>query len=136
MNNGRFAIATHILVLLCKNERELLSSDYIASSININPVLVRKEISVLKKAGVVSSKEGKNGGCYLAKKASDINLGFIFKLVFPKSILSLAKNTPNPKCPVGKKINGHLENLYSEAEQAMLQKLSNINLKDFCKKFD
>ncbi len=51
MNNARFQISVHILTLLAKAEGEALSSELIAGSININPVLVRKEISVLRKAG-------------------------------------------------------------------------------------
>jgi DNA-binding IscR family transcriptional regulator len=65
--NGQFQIAVHILTLLSKQPDELLSSDYIAGSININPVLVRKEISNLRKYGLIDSKEGKAGGYTLKK---------------------------------------------------------------------
>ena len=51
MINGRFSIAIHILSLL--NMEEGVSSEYIASSININPVLVRKELSRLRKANLI-----------------------------------------------------------------------------------
>ena len=136
MNNGRFAISLHILTLLCKNKGELLSSDYIAGSININPVLVRKEILQLKKAGYVASKEGKNGGCFLIKNAEEISLADLFKLVYHSSVLSLAKNTPNPNCPIGKAMNANLNALYKEAEDAMLSKLEKTNLAEFCNKFD
>src|SRR5690606_35473946 len=127
MNNGRFAIVIHILTLLNKSKDYLLSSDYIASSININPLLVRKEIIHLKKAGYIESKEGKNGGCWLSKKASTISLAEVFKNVYQDSIFSLAKNTPNPNCPIGKEINTQLEKIYTNAEQAMLNQLSSIN---------
>lgn len=136
MNNGRFAISLHILTLLCKSEGEVLSSDYIAGSININPVLVRKEIMQLRKAGYVEGKEGKNGGCFLIKKAEEINLADLFKMVYQHPILSLAKNTPNPNCPVGKAINENLNQLYDEVEQAMLAKLAKTNLAEFCNKFN
>ena len=136
MNNGRFAISLHILTLLCKSRGELLSSGYIAGSININPVLVRKEIIQLRKAGYVDSKEGKNGGCFLVKKAEEISLAELFKLVYQNPVLSLAKNTPNPNCPVGKAINTNLSELYKEVEEAMLSKLAKTNLAEFCNKFD
>lgn len=135
MNNGRFAISLHILTLLCKSKGEVLSSDYIAGSININPVLVRKEIIQLRKAGYVESKEGKNGGCFLLKRAEEINLADLFKMVYKEPVLSLAKNTPNPNCPVGKAINFNLNELYEEVEQAMLNKLAKTNLAQFCNKF-
>ena len=68
--NGRFPIAVHILTLLSKSEGELLSSDYIAGSININPALARKEISNLRNHDLITSKEGKSGGYSLGKPAN------------------------------------------------------------------
>ena len=67
MSNGRFSISLHILTLLDQGKDELLSSECLAGSININPVLVRKEIANLKKHGLVESKEGKAGGFTLGK---------------------------------------------------------------------
>ena len=136
MNNGRFAISLHILTLLYKSKGEVLSSDYIAGSININPVLVRKEITQLRKAGYVDSKEGKNGGCFLIKAAKEINLADVFKSVYQEQLLSFAKNAPNPQCPVGKVMNTHLSTLYADVEQAMLAKLSESSLFTFCEQFD
>src|SRR5258708_23065563 len=102
--NGRFPIAVHILTLLSKAGDELLSSDYIAGSININPALARKEISNLRNYGLIISKEGKNGGYSLGKPARQINLADVFMSVKNQPVLGTAKNTPNPDCPVGKQI--------------------------------
>ncbi len=135
MNNGRFAIAVHILTLLTLEEEELLVSDYIAGSININSVLVRKEIAELRKAGFVDSKEGKSGGFFLAKTPEEINMKDLFKTIYPDNIFSFAKNAPNPACPVGKDINKHLNKLYISAELALLEELKNYSLADFCKNF-
>ncbi|WP_316834960.1 Rrf2 family transcriptional regulator [Pedobacter nutrimenti] len=136
MNNGRFAISLHILTLLDKANGEVLSSDYIAGSININPVLVRKELSNLRNHGMVLSKEGKNGGSYLAKSAQNITLGEIYNSVRQNSLLGNLKNTPNPQCPVGKQINKHLDNLYVDTENALIRQLSVQTLADFSRKFD
>lgn len=136
MISGRFAISVHILTLLCQKSGELLSSDFIAGSININPVLVRKEIVQLKKAGYVSSKEGKKGGVSLAVNPSKINMGDVFKTVYQDSVLSFAKNTPNPNCPIGKDINQHLNGLFIKAEQAMLDSLSQLTLLQFSNQFN
>lgn len=46
LNNLRFATAIHILILLEKNPEVWMSSEYIAGSINVNPVVVRKEIKI------------------------------------------------------------------------------------------
>ncbi|GAB3907549.1 Rrf2 family transcriptional regulator [Larkinella knui] len=135
MNNGRFSIAIHILTLLARAGDEWLSSEYLAGSVNINPVLVRKEISNLRRNGLIISKEGKNGGSRLAKPAEKILLSDVYQAVRQASLLGQNKNNPNPDCPVGRQINTHLDQLYLEAENAMVTKLNQTTLADFSKKF-
>lgn len=136
MNNSRFAISLHILVLLEKANEELISSDYLAGSININPVLVRKELINLRKHGFVGTKEGKNGGSYLAKAADRISLADVYLAVRQETLLGIAKNTPNPNCPVGREINTHLNELYESTEQVLVRSLSSKSLATFSREFD
>ncbi len=81
MNNTRFATAVHIMTLLAKSPQEWLTSDWIAGSINVNPVIVRKEISVLREAGLITSRQGKDGGSQLGKNAVAITISEIYKAV-------------------------------------------------------
>ncbi len=131
---GRFPIALHILTLLCTSE-ELLSSEIIADSININPVLVRKELSELSRHDLVVSSEGKNGGYTLSRPARQIRISDIYAIVKPVAVLGKAKNKPNPSCTIGKQINVHIEELYTEVEQAIDNTLGKITLAQFCKRF-
>jgi Rrf2 family protein len=132
---GRFPIALHIMALLCIAE-DVTSSDFLAGSINVNPVLVRKELSNLKKHKLIVSREGKNGGYLLGKPGAQITLAQIYQAVKPASVLGKAKNQPNPACPIGKQINEHLKTLDTEIELAMMKKLGDTNLADFCKRFN
>ena len=126
----------HILTLLAKTNGEWLTSDQLAGSININPVLVRKEIINLRNKGLVISREGKNGGSLLAKPANQIRVSDVFLATRQGAFLGTARNTPNPNCPVGRQINKHLDDLYEEAENALVQKLGNTTLDDFSREFD
>lgn len=135
--NGRFPIAMHIMTLLASANGEWVSSDFLAGSININPALVRKEIVALRQQGLVSSREGKNGGSALAKPAHQIQLADIYRATRTEAgpLLGRARNTPNPACPVGRQINTHLTTLFTEAEQAMLDRLSTQSLAEFVARF-
>nr|WP_314896489.1 Rrf2 family transcriptional regulator [uncultured Flavobacterium sp.] len=135
MISGKFAITIHILTLLSKFPEDYLSSEFIAGSMNLHPVLVRKEIANLKKNNIVESKEGKNGGTKLLKSASNISLDAIFKMTFDTVTLGFSKNEPNPDCPVGKQINKNLENLYENINEKISFQLSGISLEDFSNKF-
>lgn len=135
MISGKFAITVHILTLLTKFPNDFLSSEFIAGSMNLNPVLVRKEIANLKAHHIVESKEGKNGGTKLAKPSSNITLKEIFEMTFDNINLGFAKNQPNPDCPVGKKINENLAGLYAEMNEKVSLQLSEITLEDFSTQF-
>ena len=135
MNSGRFAISVHILTLLRFAGNEWLPSDYLAGSINVNPVLVRKELINLRKQGLVLSKEGKSGGSKLARPAEKILMSEIYTAVRPNNLLGKGINSPNPACPVGRKINDNLDELYASTELSLINSLGKKTLSEFCKKF-
>jgi len=135
MRSGKFAITLHILTLLAKAPDEFLSSEYLAGSMNINAVLVRKEVANLKKHNMVESREGKYGGTKLLKPAHEITLKDIFCITFDSVNLGYSKNNPNPKCPVGKNINQNLDILYKDINQNISGQLEKISLLDFTKDF-
>src|SRR5678816_27793 len=83
-SSSRFAVAVHVLAVLGYIERHgasSVSSRMIATSVNTNPVVIRKLLRSLKKAGLVRSKEGKGGGVRLAKNAALISLRDIYRAV-------------------------------------------------------
>ena len=132
--NGKFPIAVHIMTLLCY-EGGLISSDFIAGSLNVHAVLVRKALRELMDNGLVVSKEGKNGGYQLSRPAADIQLAEIYGSVKQNAFLGSTRNTPNPDCPVGRQIAGQLDLLYQEVETALLKKLARKSLQTFCDQF-
>ncbi|MBB5620881.1 Rrf2 family protein [Pedobacter cryoconitis] len=132
MSNVQFATAIHILTLLA-SEGTLSSTD-IAGSININAAMVRKSLSVLSREGLVETREGKGGGASLAKPANLILLSDIYKAVNTAPLLGKT-NHPDPGCKIGKQINSHLVELYSQADNAIINRLSSMTLAGFCKKF-
>lgn len=135
MNNAKFATALHILALLDYSKGERLSSEYIAGSINLNPALVRKEISNLKKLGFIASKEGNGGGFSLERPSSKILLSEIYQAVQSAPLLG-RKNSPNPACTVGRQINKHLDELYADAERSLTARLEKQTLEEFTRNFD
>ncbi|MBE7175418.1 MAG: Rrf2 family transcriptional regulator [Mucilaginibacter polytrichastri] len=135
MNNVRFSTAVHILTLLATAKPDQwTSSEYLAGSVNTNPALIRKEIGSLRRAGLVESREGKNGGSRLAKKAADISMAEVYESV-RQSFLLGKMNEPNPKCPVGREINRHLRQLYEQAERQFAEQFGRMTLDDFSRQF-
>lgn len=124
------------MTLLSIYDTEWLPSRIIAGSLNINPVLVRKELTTLKDGGLIESKEGKNGGVRLLKASHKISLADIFNLIKGSdTVLSLLKNTPNPNCRVGKQINEKLELVMDTIDNAISKELQQQTLEEFKNQF-
>ncbi len=136
MSNTRFATAIHIMTLLAKDPQEWLTSDWLAGSININPVIVRKELGNLKKTGLVESKQGKDGGVRIGKNADEINVAEIYEAIKNSEVLGKKNQNPNPLCSVGRDINKNLNLLFEETDDLVYQFLKNKKLSDFTNQFE
>ncbi|TZF94249.1 Rrf2 family transcriptional regulator [Chryseobacterium panacisoli] len=136
MNNTRFATAIHIMTLLAKSPQEWLTSEWIAGSINVNPVIIRKEISVLREAGLIISRQGKEGGSQLGKNAELITISEIYKAVKNTEVLGKKNQNPNPACSVGKEINVHLNTLFEETDHLVVKFLGDRSLQEFADQFE
>ncbi|TGJ99423.1 Rrf2 family transcriptional regulator [Leptospira semungkisensis] len=126
---SRYSIAIHILSLIEKDGEEASSSQVMADSIGTNPVVVRSLMGKLKKAGLIQSKQGVTGA-KLAKSPEEIRLIQIYKAVESEGPLFSIHDKPNPKCPVGKKIQTALTGIFQEAQSALEAKLAEFNLSD------
>lgn len=135
MSNTRFATAVHIMTLLADSPQDWLTSEWMAGSININPVMVRKELSILREAGLVISRQGKEGGSQLSRNAEAITIAEIYAAVKNTDVLGKKNQKLNPLCPVGKEINNHLNDLFKETDQLVIQFLGNKTLKEFTDHF-
>ena len=105
---SRFTIAVHILTLIAQNKgnETKLTSDLMAGSVGVNPVIIRKTLSQLKKADLISVQRG-SGGATLAKAPEEINLLQVFRAVDsigPSGKLFSFHDNPNPNCPIGANI--------------------------------
>ncbi|MDY0089901.1 MAG: Rrf2 family transcriptional regulator [Flavobacteriaceae bacterium] len=136
MNNTRFATIIHILTLLAKFPDQWLSSEWIAESISINPVIVRKELAVLHKLGWVVSKKGKEGGTMLSISSCEITMADIFKAVKNSNVLGKKNACDGTKCTVGKEINLALEKLFDETDEIVINALEKKSLKSFVEQFN
>lgn len=130
MINSRLAVAIHILTLLAANPHKQLTSDFIAGSVNTNPVVIRRISGMLKKAGLLTSQVGV-AGATLTKDPAEISLLDIYRGVQKKDEpLFALHDSPNPNCPVGKNIQGTLNETFGSVQKAMENELASKSLKD------
>ena len=127
--SSRFTIAVHILSLLKTNPPSICTSEYMGESVNTNPVIIRKVLSYLKKAGFVEVRRGA-GGAYLTKELCEITLLDVYRSVdvVEEEKLFHFHEKPNPDCPIGANIQTVLEVILVQAQEAMEQVLESVTM--------
>lgn len=124
---NRFAIAVHILTLLGALGDEHNTSEAMAASIGVNPVIVRNVTGMLRRANLVITQQG-IAGTTLARTPAEISLLDVYRAVEPDVELFSIHARPNPKCPVGAKIEDTLQHHFAEAQKAMEDRLAEITV--------
>ncbi len=127
--NSNFTIAVHILTLLAVAD-EPMSSPIIASSVNTNPVTIRRMIGVLRAAGLVSTLPGSTGGARLNKSTAAITLADVYQLTKEDTLFGLHPNTPNPQCLVGRNIQRVLVAHFAETDRLIIAQLAQTTIQD------
>ena len=113
---GEFAVGVHALVFL-NHKKTVVSSEMVAENVCTNPARVRKILASLKKAGLVSTKEGLDGGYQFSADASKVNLCMIAD--------ALEKN-----CLIASGMAGLLDGLYQQLDQKCREELKHITIAD------
>lgn len=130
--SSRFTIAIHIFACIDTFEKDYkITSDFLSTSVNVNPVIIRKILSSLKKSELIHVQRG-TGGTTIARPLDQITLFDIYRSVecLENEELFHFHENPNPNCPVGKNIHNILDDKLLRIQKAMEKELSTITLKD------
>jgi Rrf2 family protein len=127
-------MAIHVLSLMAKSCDDRVKSEYIANSVNTNPVVIRRLLRNLYDANLVVSQTGACGGSCLTRQPNEISLIEIYRAVSCGEIFTLHRQKPDQDCPVGKGIETVLCNLQREVDSAVEEKLSKMTLQDVIEK--
>ncbi|MEM7132880.1 MAG: Rrf2 family transcriptional regulator [Chloroflexota bacterium] len=120
--------AIHILTALAYSQPELVNSEYLSTSLQTNPGLVRRMLSKLVKANLVESVKGKHGGYRLVHPTESIDLKMIYEAIDAGPLLRSFEKEPFALCPVSCQIGGVLCDVYEDLEDALLAKMADMPL--------
>lgn len=130
--SSRFTIAVHVLICIETFKKDMkTTSDFLASSVNVNPVVIRRILQQLKKAGIVEVKRG-SGGADLARDPADITLLDVYTAVesVEEGRLFHFHENPNPQCPVGRNIHNILDDRLKRIQDAMEDQMRSVTIRD------
>lgn len=130
---SKFTIAIHIITALDYfKDMDRVSSDFLAGSVGVNPVIIRTVISNLREAGIVQSQRG-SSGAELIRPLKEITLYDIYcavRSVDAEEGLFHFHEQPNPECPVGRNIHKVLDARLEEAQRVLEENLKQTTMAD------
>lgn len=126
--NQKFGLSLHVLTYLdleCADK--LCTSNEIAESIQTNPVVVRRLLPQLKKAGFVVTKRG-HGGIKLNKDANLITLYDVYEVCVDE-ILNIRTYDENA-CPIASHMHDAIYETLDETSRLFKQSLQKKTIRD------
>jgi Rrf2 family protein len=127
--NSRFAVAVHALTVIASHADERHTSRAIAGSIATNPVVIRRLLAQLARAGIVESAHGAKGGFRLAKSAAKVSLHDVYKAVEEGAFFA-QREQKNEKCPVACRMQAILNGVFTRVESKVIPELKRTSLAD------
>jgi Rrf2 family protein len=127
--SSKLSVGIHTMTIFALQPGEPLTSEFIACSVNTNPVVIRRFLGSLRAAGIVESKTGVGGGWTLLVDPERITLLDILHAVEPQNeIFALHRSEPNPECPCGQHIQSVLTEVYDKVQDGMTRQLAGITI--------
>ena len=130
--SSRFTVALHIFtaVDVFKDDYKV-TSDFLAGSIGTNPVIIRKLLTQLKSAGLITVARG-TGGIELTKDLSEISFYDVYEAIEPVEGGDLFRfhEAPKPECPVGRNIHALLDEKLKDIQDTMEERMKHYTLMD------
>jgi DNA-binding IscR family transcriptional regulator len=130
--SSRFTVALHIFacVDVFKDEYKV-TSEFLAGSINTNPVIIRNILSQLRNAGLIMVARG-TGGITVNRPLQQISFFDVYQAIEPVEGGDLFRfhEAPNPECPVGRNIHALLDDKLKAIQNAMEAEMKKYTLLD------
>ena len=130
----RFSSAIHTLIMIAGAEMPM-TSDQIAESVGTNASYIRKITGLLKKQGIIDSRQGISGFTLLVEPEK-LSLLRIYQAIAETEevhVFDLHQN-PNDECIVGRHIQPVLTDVFRGIEEKAEQELNNTSLADCLQK--
>jgi len=123
--------ALKTVIDLALHDKQVVPGAHIARRQDIPIKFLEQILLILKGAGVVSSRRGKNGGYSLAQRPSDITLASVVRL--SEGGFSLA---PSARRPAGQATPGEVESslqeVWADINDYIAGRLQEVTLQDMC----
>lgn len=126
---SEFSVAVHALVYL-NHKASIVSSEELAVNICTNPARVRKVMARLKKAGLVRTKEGAEGGYHFTGDPQKVTLRQVGEALDMRYVSATwHSGDTDMQCLVASGMADIMDEIYGNLDSLCREKLSEITIK-------
>lgn len=105
------------------------TSAQIAAHAGTNPVVVRRVLGRLRRAGLLFSEQGHAGGWRLARAPEDITLADVY-LALDERLIASDDPEEAPTCSVEHALRERMASVLIDVERSLLQRLGETSIAD------
>ncbi|WP_417458201.1 Rrf2 family transcriptional regulator [Kordiimonas sp.] len=117
----------HVLLHMAEHDGPT-TSEALAKAMCTNPVVIRRIMAGLRRAGYVASEKGHGGGWVICRPLEDITLRDIYAALGSPALLAMGNRSENPNCLVEQAVNAALGDTFEEAETLILHRFGEVTL--------
>jgi len=132
--DSRLSSVLHALLHTAEQEGPV-TSEVLARCLGTNPVVVRRTMGYLRKAGIVTSDRGHAGGWRIHADLGTVTLRQLHEALGEPAMFAMGNRNETPECLVEQSVNAALEGSFAEAEALLLRRFSEITLADLAADF-
>lgn len=129
---ARFTIAIHILACIDTfGEDHKITSNFLADSVNANPVVIRRILGQLKTAEIIDVTRG-SGGAVITSDLATLTYLDVFtalECIDENKLFAVHKST-NEECPVASNIHQVMDIQLDKVQQEFMDSLQKISVLD------
>src|SRR3954468_7998649 len=133
--DSRLSRMLHVLLHMARQDGAV-TSETIARMLGPNPVVVRRTMAGLRKAGYVRSEKGHGGGWSIACDLAAVSLLDVHRAVGGPRLFAIGHESDNPACAVERVVNDALDQALQQAERLPIDRLGAVRLSDLATAFD
>lgn len=121
--NGRLSLALHTLGHMAVEPERVRTSADIAAHAGTHPVVVRRVLGRLRRAGLLKSEKGHAGGWRLARSPDSITLADVY-LALGESLFAKGDESDASACAVEHALHSRVSNLMEDIERSLVERLA------------
>ena len=133
--DSRLSSVLHVLLHIADSPRPLTSEE-LARALGTNPVVVRRTLAELRRAGLAQSSKGHGGGWTVAADLRAITVFDVYQALGAPAVIAIGhRRRSSPPCAVEQAVNDALDDVLAEAERLVVERFRRVSVADLAAHF-